>query len=747
MSAYQGLLNASSSDLGLRGPTEYSHGPETEEHELDDWDRRSSSQTSGPAAFTKPQARVNYAPLSQAGAANDDANADVNNKGREDGARYARATRNSLFLINLGLTLWAKAKYGTRDGGIGTVLVGSCDATAKWSRWLHMAINILSTLLLGASNYCMQRLSAPTRSDLDRAHARGVWLDIGVPSLRNQRWLGSYRSGLWLLLGLSSLPLHLMYNSVVFETLSSPSSYQILVATEKFMAGGTWNLPYRSDAADNAFVQSIQSNLSSSQSQNESSWVRLSKSACVSSYDTGILPTRSDLVVVTSQGTTPANNSVLGLMSSDLTTNYILQSYDPRAWMCAGSNAVGYDSDGGVCNYDDQPGACAEINLVKDSSKWQMCGNAVEYCMSRVFPQHCQLQFSVPILMVVIVCNALKAIAMFWSLRQYRERPLVTVGDAIASFMNEPDGTSRYCGLISAREVRAVPTANFLSAVEATRQNPQPANVERRKWATAASKRRWTTTLTLVFITLLTVVILLGTGANSLAGEGVALTEPAFGAVSAEALVYFGSNDRTDQSLIAMVVLANLPQLVLSGLYLMYNSLYTCMLLGHEWTTFSQSRKSLRVSYPAGKQRSTYFLSLPYAYAIPLLVASALLHWLASQSLFLARVAFYSPSATGQDGQITTVGYSCTAIIAVLVVAVVLLAVVWVTGARTYPANGMPLVSSCSFAISAACHPPAEDTDGGLKPVMWGEVKMGDGSHCSFTSLEVQPLEHGKIYV
>lgn len=71
-------------------------------------------------------------------------------------------------------------------------------------------INALSTLLLGASSACMQVLSAPSRDGVDECHTRGVWLDIGVASIRNLRWISHKKVLLWTVLGLTSVPLHLL---------------------------------------------------------------------------------------------------------------------------------------------------------------------------------------------------------------------------------------------------------------------------------------------------------------------------------------------------------------------------------------------------------------------------------------------------------------------------------------------------------------------------------------------------------
>lgn len=56
----------------------------------------------------------------------------------------------------------------------------------------------------------MQRLCAPSRQDIDQAHLNGRHLDIGAQSLRNLANIGPKRTIIWLLLGASSFPLHLV---------------------------------------------------------------------------------------------------------------------------------------------------------------------------------------------------------------------------------------------------------------------------------------------------------------------------------------------------------------------------------------------------------------------------------------------------------------------------------------------------------------------------------------------------------
>ena len=115
-----------------------------------------------------------------------------------------------ILLTNFILTLWAAANY-PHSRGVSTLYQGSCAFVKRLDLWLHLLINVLSTGMLMASNYCMQLQAAPTRKNVDKAHKVQDWLDIGVPSLRNLRYISNWRRFSWVLLALSSLPVHLMY--------------------------------------------------------------------------------------------------------------------------------------------------------------------------------------------------------------------------------------------------------------------------------------------------------------------------------------------------------------------------------------------------------------------------------------------------------------------------------------------------------------------------------------------------------
>ena len=127
------------------------------------------------------------------------------------GVMLANASLISLlvFLTNLIFAIVTSIQHKHSDAMI-ILHEGDCGQIKRINTIFHIVINILSSLLLGASNLCMQLLVAPTRAEVDRAHLKGKWLDIGVPSWRNLSHISNKRKAVWWCLGISSVPLHFM---------------------------------------------------------------------------------------------------------------------------------------------------------------------------------------------------------------------------------------------------------------------------------------------------------------------------------------------------------------------------------------------------------------------------------------------------------------------------------------------------------------------------------------------------------
>ena len=630
------------------------------------------------------------------------------------------------------------------SASLGILQRGNCDRVKRTDLYLHLLINVLSTSLLGASNYCMQYLSSPTRNEIDQAHQSNQWLDVGVPSIRNLWRISSIRRSLWLVLAISSAPLHLLYNSAIFSTLSY-QEYTVFAVTQPFFSGGSWNMNvayndsdyapagnffaatpdinYTSDKPDHVqhivpgtdpndvkgpdYPEAYEERLKFLQAGHTDSVVRLENKDCIAEYSPAVVSNYGDLLVVTN-ASFPDLGTLIG-WSAEMDAGY-LNSVGSDSWICP----TGWQG-------------CRTKNFAED---WIWEGNvSISYCLARHVEPHCETQFSIVILVIVVMCNVLKVGCIAITVFRSDLQPLVTLGDAIASFLDIPDATT--VGMCLAEDTtfkkRKAKNQNqnqyqyhgTTRESEFLEQQPQEYKGRRRFWFAAPGWKRWLLIYITCFIALGAILFLYLTMTQNSTG---------FGTLETNNIVTL-TNKLASANVESMVLLANSPQFLISLLYFGYNSLFTNMLLGQEWASYAHERKSLRVTTPRGSQRSTYRLQLPYKYGIPLLVAAALLHWLISQSLFLARLQAYRWDGTRRpEDDITSCAYSARPILVSLCLGFGLLLVGLAMGLRKY-SKGVPLAGSCSLAISAACHAPPGDGKVSLKKIKWGVVNVnGNGN-------------------
>ena len=60
-------------------------------------------------------------------------------------------TTSVVCLLNIIVTIWAISNHKLEEG-FAQLFQGSCAEVANMSLWIHLAINVMSTLLLSASN-------------------------------------------------------------------------------------------------------------------------------------------------------------------------------------------------------------------------------------------------------------------------------------------------------------------------------------------------------------------------------------------------------------------------------------------------------------------------------------------------------------------------------------------------------------------------------------------------------------------
>ncbi|KAG0126949.1 hypothetical protein HOY82DRAFT_491143 [Tuber indicum] len=582
-------------------------------------------------------------------------------------------------------------------------------------------------------------------------------MDIGVPSIRNLFKIKSERAVLWMVIGVTSIPLHLLYNSAVYNSIAANNFVVTLVTSNHFdqppyssMTEALFDfyremynitntdeglVPLRGDALFRKVLEKYDAS--------SGDYEDLTPRECTQLYNTDFMSSHRNVFLITKDSFNATHNSTL--------LNIIHVRADgivPSSWMCDYDWAFPgetYMRSGRACNPSDL------ASDVSNGSPWLIqlpTEDQVEIsgCKSEKTskPEKWKVQLSLGIMAVVICCNIVKASCMIIAVVRSREPTLVTLGDAMDSFLRIPDQTTVGMCFADRRFVKR----------EWRRGRTGPRQWKRKgvqRWWASASKTRWITCNFLCLTTIGVAAFLLqmaivndrmywNTDLKSMWTRG-------FGKVNSGSLIYIPFKNINQA-----ILLANLPQTILSFLYLTYNSLFTCMLSGHEWSLFSHHHRTLRVTSPRPGQRSTYWLQLPYTYAIPLMTLSGLLHWLTSQSFFLASVEMWDPLGGGIVGTRSTVGYSCIAIIFVLALGVLALLTAAGMGCRQFAAE-TTTVGSCSAAISAACH-AWEDPEVIIgKKVCWGDVGIVQDPrvrpgvrHLTFSSERVGKPIFGGVY-
>lgn len=111
---------------------------------------------------------------------------------------------------------------------------------------------------------------------------------------------------------------------------------------------------------------------------------------------------------------------------------------------------------------------------------------------------------------------------------------------------------------------------------------------------------------------------------------------------------------------------------------------------------------------------------------------------------------FNSPAAPDGANYTKAVGYSPLAIIVSFCTLLAIVLTMEALGFRKVD-PGMPIIGLCSTSISAAAHPPEQEKDAALRPLMYGvmanaETDEHGHNRVGFSSGEVTPLVEGVVY-
>ena len=434
----------------------------------------------------------------------------------------------------------------------------------------------------------------------------------------------------------------------------------------------------------------------------------------------------------------------------------------------------------------DSPAGSALIQTARASSSLPRSGTirgslpdaalderAVQFCLAqRADAQTCGVSMNGSLLGIVSLLNLVSVISVAIVLFKPSFDPLVSLGDAVASFLQRPDPTTRGSCLMTKSDV----WQGRWGFHEPKYWIPRDLF-----WLRVPSFPRWC--LPIFFWTALTALAALAFAFAVSADP----TGPLSGYGSASARAVYLLPPSTPASAAALV--ASLPQLLLGALYLATNSLLTTYYLSHESSLFALGEpRPLRVSsLPEGHQTTSLYLTLPRPWSWYLSILFAAMAFVLSQSVFVVAIRLvdppssssssssssYSPSTTPPPA-LVGLGLSTAALLTLLTLLLLLATSTLVPGLRRCPASprnptpaefdptdpdpaaapvGNPLAlpgGACSAVIAARCHPVPGEPAPWRARLVWGVVRRGAGGadmgRCAYTGRAAAPLDVGASY-
>lgn len=343
-----------------------------------------------------------------------------------------------LSLLIILASLFFGVRSGSPSAGVGAIFTGSCDRVRRLDLWLHVVINILGTILIAASNFNMQCLNAPNRKEVDTAHAKGYWLDIGVLSIRNYFYMSSRKKWLWGLLAFSTIPLHLFLNSAIFSTLQT-NDYLVTIVSQDFQqddfkddfidCSGSTQVPY-SDVICNMYAAAHEKTLK-----------KLNPTECIEEYAKVLQNQYSNVITVSRTASNSSKIHTANYLNSstllDAFTNYgltdgLTDSWNPMNWTCPDGYSLRCDLGTALDNFQ----------LSNDSWKIHN-GYIIDHCLASTVKETCKLKIHLTIVGFVVICTIVKLVAMIFTLTTLEDDQFITIGDAIASFLETPDPNTK----------------------------------------------------------------------------------------------------------------------------------------------------------------------------------------------------------------------------------------------------------------------------------------------------------------
>jgi hypothetical protein len=175
------------------------------------------------------------------------------------------------------------------------------------------------------------------------------------------------------------------------------------------------------------------------ESLREATLERLENVDCIREYSSTFSERRRHLILVLEEKRRPS------YLDSRVRTHFANFAYSGKCGPSA-NNWICYQEFGPECQSWGE--ACSKKAQRINPQHWKTFDGFVpKYCLSETVPPICALRFSFPLALVVIVFNILKLVVLVVCCLPRgpfgKQQPLLTVGDAISSFLRNNDQTTR----------------------------------------------------------------------------------------------------------------------------------------------------------------------------------------------------------------------------------------------------------------------------------------------------------------
>ena len=290
------------------------------------------------------------------------------------------------------------------------------------------------------------------------------------------------------------------YNSAVINTVAV-WNYNVVLANNTFVQDELWQQYQSSTNASQTVIQMRNAFFSDPPPQ------RFENEDCVKAYGRNLQTTRGDVALVYQYGGSnisaghsswDVSGDVFGDVSGAGILGYGQQVFGPdnalpdqNAWICPDQNDPKL-----TIGAQGTPHCASELPRIEaNADSWApFSGAVVDYCLSKPMPELCEVNFSLPIAIVVILVNAFKAIIMALAVFTIKEQPLVTIWDAAASFLKERDTASNGMSLASRKDFEKERKCRTLVSPPPL---PRRWTAERTRLFQAASIVRWASVISL----------------------------------------------------------------------------------------------------------------------------------------------------------------------------------------------------------------------------------------------------------